>query len=79
MPQLRAIAGFHHAQMLADEKLGHGLLVATWQDEDHAARGDAILDRLRSDALHRAHLTLQNIETYTLVRDAADTRATTRA
>jgi len=27
----------------------------------------------------RAHLTLLNIETYTLVRDAADTRVITRA
>ena len=34
----------------------------------------AILDRLRTDALQRAHLTLSDIETYTLVRDAADTR-----
>ena len=36
------------------------------------------LGRLRSDAL-RAHLTLHNIETYALIRDAADTRADTRA
>ena len=79
LPQLRATTGFHHAQILADHECRHALLVTTWQDKDHAARADAILDRLRSDALHRAHLTLLNTETYTLVRDAADTRLTTRA
>ena len=79
LPPLRATPGFHHAQILAEQKCGHALLVTTWQDENHAARADAILDRLRSDALHRAHLTLLNIETYTLVRDAADTRVITRA
>ena len=79
LPQLRATTGFHQAQILAEHECGHALLVTTWQDGDHAARADAILDRLRSDALHRAHLTLLNIESYTLVRDAADTRVTSRA
>jgi hypothetical protein len=79
LPQLRATTGFHHAQILAEHECRHALLVTTWQDEDHAARADAILDRLRSDALHRAHLAFLNIETYTLVRDATDTRVTSRA
>jgi hypothetical protein len=50
------------------------LLITTWQDEDHAAGADAILDALRADALHRAHLTFAGTQTYTLVRDAKDTR-----
>ena len=46
LPQLRATAGFHHAQILAEHECRHALLVTTWQEEDHAARADAILDRL---------------------------------
>jgi len=60
--------------VLVDHRCGYGLLITTWQDEDHAAGADAILDALRADALHRAHLTFAGTQTYTLVRDAKDTR-----
>jgi len=74
LPRLRATAGFHHAEVLVDHRCGYALLITTWQDEDHAAGADAILDALRADALHRAHLTFAGTQTYTLVRDAKDTR-----
>lgn len=78
LPQLRASAGFHHAEVMVDQNLGRAVLVTTWRDADHATRADAILDRVRTDALHRARVTLPATETYTLVRDAADTRVTGR-
>ncbi len=78
LPRLRATAGFQHAEILVDHDLGNALLVSTWPDEGHAARADAILDRLRADALYRAHLSFPSTETYTLVRDAADIHVTAR-
>lgn len=78
LPQLRTTAGFHQTEVMVDRNLGRALLVATWLDDDHAAGADGILDRLRTDALHRAQVTLPATEIYTLVRDAADARVTGR-
>lgn len=78
LPRLRATAGFHHAEGMVDENLGRALLVTTWRDGDDAATAVAILDRLRTDALQRAQVTLSGTEAYTLVRDAADTRVAGR-
>ena len=79
LSRFRATAGFHQAEILVDHDLGNALLVSTWRDRDDAARADAILDGLRADALHRAHLSFHGTETYTLVRAAADTHLTARA
>jgi hypothetical protein len=79
LPQLRATAGFHHAQVLVDQELGNGLLMTAWPDEEHAARADILLGRLRGDALDRAGVTFSRTETYTLIRDAADTHVTGRS
>jgi hypothetical protein len=78
LPRFRATAGFQHAQVLVDHRCGYALLITAWQDEDHAAKADAILDTLRTDALHRAHLAFSGTQTYTLVRDAKDTRQAAR-
>ncbi len=74
LPRLRAAAGFHCAEVLIDEDLGDGLLVTAWPDEEHAAWADLLVGRLRGDAVDRAGVTFSRTETYTLVRDAADTR-----
>jgi hypothetical protein len=79
LPQLCATAGLHQAEVMVDRNLGRALLMTTWLDEDHAARGEGVLDRLRTDAFRRAQVTLPVAETYTLVRDAADARVTGRA
>jgi len=78
LPRFRATPGFHHAEVLVDHRCGYALLITTWQDEDHAAKADAILDTVRTDALHRAHLAFTSTQIYTLVRDAKDTRLAAR-
>jgi hypothetical protein len=78
LSRFRATAGFQHAQVLVDHGCGYALLITAWQDEDHAVKADAILDALRTDARHRAHLDLSSTQSYTLVRDAKDTRLAAR-
>lgn len=66
--RLRVEAGFCHAELMIDRGSSGGLLLVAWTDEDAATRTDALLDRVRGEAVQRAGTTFPRTETYALVR-----------
>src|SRR3954452_8441596 len=68
LARLSASSGLCSAELLIDRKIGNGLLVTTWTDEDAANRADALLGAPPSDAAARAGVTFPRSESYVLVR-----------
>jgi hypothetical protein len=68
LQRLSAGSGVCSAELLIDRKIGNGLLVTTWIDEDAANRADALLRAPLSGAAARAGATLPRSESYVLVR-----------
>jgi hypothetical protein len=68
LQRLSAGSGLCSAELLIDRKIGNGLLVTTWTDEDSANRADALLGALPSDAAARAGAAFPRSESYVLVR-----------
>jgi hypothetical protein len=68
LQRLSAGSGLCSAELLIDRKIGNGLLVTTWTDEDSANRADALLGALPSDATARAGAAFPRSESYVLVR-----------
>jgi hypothetical protein len=71
--RLSAGSGLCSAELLIDRKVGNGLLVTTWTDEDAADRADALLGALPADAAARAGATFPRSEPYVLVRRSVRT------
>jgi hypothetical protein len=65
--RLRVEAGFRLAELMVDRESGSGLLLVVWTDEEAATRTDALLDRVRDDAVARGGTTFPRSETYALV------------
>ena len=68
LQRLSAGSGLCSAELLIDRKIGNGLLVTTWTDEDAANRADALLGAPPSDAAARAGAAFPRSESYVLVR-----------
>jgi hypothetical protein len=71
LARLTASSGLCSAELLIDRKIGNGLLVTTWTDQDAAGRAQALLDELRDGAEARAGATFPLSESYVLVQKSA--------
>jgi hypothetical protein len=71
LQRLPACSGLCSAELLIDRKIGNGLLMTTWTDQEAAGRAQTLLDELRGDAEERAGATFPRSESYVLVQRSA--------
>src|SRR3954453_4310793 len=76
LARLSASSGLCSAELLIDRKIGNGLLVTTWTDQDAADRAQALLDELRDGTEAGAGETFPRSESYVLVTESRATQLT---
>jgi hypothetical protein len=69
--RLSACSGLCTAELLVDRKIGNGLLVTTWTDQEAAGRAHTLLDELRRDAEAGAGAAFPRSESFVLVQRSA--------
>lgn len=67
LQRLSACSGLCSAELLIDRKIGNGLLVTAWTDQEAASRAQTLLDELRRHTEAAAGATFPRSESYMLI------------